>query len=646
MGADSQGNPSPSGSLTPTATEPGLYTLLVLNSNTNCFDIDSVFVIQNADLPEVNAGEDVALTCNETQITLDGSASEQNDSLSYVWNAEDGTGIISAVNDLDIIVNEDGNYILTITNDSTNCMETDTVFVTMDTLSPQPIIVAENEGMINCFQDTISLDAANSEPIGDLTYQWQTTTGNIITANNLAEISLNQGGNYILNITNTDNGCVNDTTISVIQDFSIPFINIAEPEMLTCAVQSVELNAVASQENSLFEWTSVDGFLIDNSTTATPTVFEPGEYILKLSSQDNGCEDEETIIVPEDITPPTAIANVEGTLDCVTNSVVLNGEGSSTDTNNSYLWEGVAAVENETELITTAFAAGDYSLIVLNGDNGCQDTAMVEVIASGFPITELLTTNTNPTCADISSGFIQIDSVVGGNAPYYFSFDGSVFSEYDYRNYLSAGTYQVAVEDADGCEYEVSILLEENPSLLIDLGADIEVEIGDSIELSVQINLPEEAIDTIIWRPLPNENCAGCTEQMITPNESMNVLVEVVDTFGCSTTDNIFLYVVGGEESPIFVPTAFSPNSDGNNDELVIYGKPDVEEIELFQIFDRWGEMVFEAENFLPENPNAAWDGTHYDRPLNTQVFTWRMQYRMRSSGELRVVWGDVTLLR
>ena len=646
VGADGQGNPSPSGSLTPVVTAPGLYTLLIFNSITNCFDVDSVEVIQLADLPEVIAGEDNFLTCNEMQITLDGSASEQNDSLTYLWSVEDGTGIISSVDELDILVNEDGNYILTITNDSTNCTNTDTVLVAMDTLSPLPIIIAENAGNINCFQDTISLNAENSEPIDDLNFEWQTNSGNIITPNNLAEISLNQGGNYTLNITNTENGCTNDTTITVQQDFNLPFINIAAPDMLTCVVQSVELNAMASQENSLFEWTSTDGFLINNPATATPTVFEPGEYVLKLSSQDNGCDNEETIIVPEDITPPTAIANVEGTLDCVTNSVVLNGEGSSSESNNSYQWEGIAPVENENELVTTAFAAGNYSLIVINGDNGCQDTAMVEVIASGFPITDILTTNTNPTCADISSGFIQIDSVIGGNAPYFFSFDGSVFSEYDYRNYLMAGTYQIAVEDADGCEYEVSILLEENPSLLIDLGADLEIEIGDSTELSVQINLPEEAIDTIIWRPLPDEECAGCPEQMIRPNKSMNVLVEVIDTFGCSATDNIFLYVIGGEESPIFVPSAFSPNSDGENDELIVFGKNDVEAINLFQIFNRWGEMVYEAKDFLPENPDAAWDGNHHDRPLNTQVFAWRMEYKLRSTGEVRVVWGDITLLR
>ncbi|MGK0363057.1 MAG: gliding motility-associated-like protein [Saprospiraceae bacterium] len=646
VGADGQGNPTPSDSLTPIVTAPGLYTLLILNPNTNCFDIDSVFVIQSADLPEVNAGDDDFLTCNEMQITLDGSASEQSDSLSYIWSAETGTGIISPINELDIIVNEDGNYILIITNDSTNCTSADTILVAMDTLSPSPIIVAENGGNINCFQDTITLDAANSEPIGDLDYQWHTTSGNIITPANLAEISLNQGGNYVLNITNTENGCVNDTTITVQQDFNIPFINIADPDMLTCVVQSVELNAVASQTNSLFEWTSTDGFSIINPETATPTVFEPGEYVLKLSSQDNGCDNEETIIVPQDITSPIAVANVEGTLDCVTNSVVLNGEGSSAESNTSYQWEGVSPVEEEAELVTTAFAAGDYSLIVINGDNGCQDTAMVEVIASGFPITELLMSNTNPNCADISSGFIQIDSVIGGNPPYYFSFDGSAFSEYDYRNYLMEGSYQVAVEDADGCEYEVSILLEENPSLLIDLGADIEIEIGDSIELSVQINLPEEAIDTIIWRPLPDTGCAGCPEQMITPSESMNVLVEVIDTFGCSATDNIFLYVVGGEELPVFVPTAFSPNNDGENDRLIVFGKSDVEAINFFQIFNRWGEMVYEAKDFLPENPDATWDGNHHNRPLNTQVFAWRMEYELRSTGEVRVVWGDVTLLR
>ena len=94
------------------------------------------------------------------------------------------------------------------------------------------------------------------------------------------------------------------------------------------------------------------------------------------------------------------------------------------------------------------------------------------------------------------------------------------------------------------------------------------------------------------------------------------------------------------------MPTAFSPNSDGNNDELIVFATSDVERIELFQIFNRWGEMMYEERDFLPANPDKSWDGTHENKPMNTQVFVWRMQYRIRSSGELRVIWGDVTLLR
>jgi len=48
----------------------------------------------------------------------------------------------------------------------------------------------------------------------------------------------------------------------------------------------------------------------------------------------------------------------------------------------------------------------------------------------------------------------------------------------------------------------------------------------------------------------------------------------------------------------------------------------------------------------MPANPETAWNGNHFNRPLNTQVFAWRMEYKLRSSGEVRVIWGDVTLFR
>ena len=84
-----------------------------------------------------------------------------------------------------------------------------------------------------------------------------------------------------------------------------------------------------------------------------------------------------------------------------------------------------------------------------------------------------------------------------------------------------------------------------------------------------------------------------------------------IDTLGCISYDEITIYVeVAGE---VFVPNLFTPNADGLNDVLEIFGNS-IDYLD-FKIFDRWGEMVFQTDNI-----NDVWDGTFNGMPLNSAI--------------------------
>jgi hypothetical protein len=70
-----------------------------------------------------------------------------------------------------------------------------------------------------------------------------------------------------------------------------------------------------------------------------------------------------------------------------------------------------------------------------------------------------------------------------------------------------------------------------------------------------------------------------------------------------------------------------------------------VEEITAFEIFDRWGNMVFAAEQILPNAPVVSWDGRMKGQPMNPGVFTYKAII-LNTSGEREVKYGDLTLLR
>ncbi|MEM7036449.1 MAG: T9SS type B sorting domain-containing protein [Bacteroidota bacterium] len=71
------------------------------------------------------------------------------------------------------------------------------------------------------------------------------------------------------------------------------------------------------------------------------------------------------------------------------------------------------------------------------------------------------------------------------------------------------------------------------------------------------------------------------------------------------------------ERIPVFAPTAFSPNGDGNNDIYRFYVGPTVEEVSLIRIFDRWGNMVYEDGPYPAFDNSRGWDGKLDGQDMN-----------------------------
>ena len=95
----------------------------------------------------------------------------------------------------------------------------------------------------------------------------------------------------------------------------------------------------------------------------------------------------------------------------------------------------------------------------------------------------------------------------------------------------------------------------------------------------------------------------------------------------------------------VYIPNVFTPNGDGINDVFTIYGDEDIELILSLQIFDRWGGMVYNKENLLPNSARLAWDGLSKDRDVNEGVFTY-VAYLLMEDMKSQVVSGNISLLR
>lgn len=98
---------------------------------------------------------------------------------------------------------------------------------------------------------------------------------------------------------------------------------------------------------------------------------------------------------------------------------------------------------------------------------------------------------------------------------------------------------------------------------------------------------------------------------------------------------------------PIYIPNIFSPNNDGINDVFSIFIEPasGIEKIYSLQMYSRWGELIFEQTNFIPENGLTEWKGNYKGRPLNSDIYVYKIIIDFEDGNTL-LLNGDITLLR
>ena len=145
---------------------------------------------------------------------------------------------------------------------------------------------------------------------------------------------------------------------------------------------------------------------------------------------------------------------------------------------------------------------------------------------------------------------------------------------------------------------------------------------------------------TYSWTPVAGLSNPSIQNPTITPVESTTWYVTITDSNGCSNTDSVSLVLkqVLCEEPELFIPNAFTPNGDQNNDVLFVRGNT-IKEL-LLRVYDRWGEKVFETTN-----PKLGWDGTYKGKLATPAVYVYYLEITCFGN-EKFFKKGNVTLIR
>jgi gliding motility-associated-like protein len=279
-------------------------------------------------------------------------------------------------------------------------------------------------------------------------------------------------------------------------------------------------------------------------------------------------------------------------------------------------------------------------MVTITSSTGCSATTTAR-IAELLPITANAHFR-SPHCLGGADGKLEITNVQNAAAPILYSINGGIVSLQPTFLNLPKGSYHALVEDRNNCKWERAVILEDGDILKVGLNRDTVISIGDSAFVRTNIQ-PTTAALRYTWSNTENLSCYDCATPRAFPLVSTTYTVTVTDDYGCTATDEIFIKVINNKA--VFVPNVFTPNHDGVNDFLSVYSGGAAENVQLMRIYNRWGGLIFETQNFGVNNPFLGWNGTFRNESVDAGVYLYEVEVRFLDN-DVQKVRGNVTLVR
>lgn len=586
-----------------TVSAIGNYQIIATNSSA-CADTAIVIITFH---PKPNLGNDTALSICQ------GNAYN----LSTLYNS---TGLVTNWTKAGIavttpsVVNIAGVYQL-IASNAVGCKDTAMVTLSINT---KPFI-GNDTSLTICEGNTANLTPLYNT--AGLTSGW--TKNNIAIPNPTAE---SIAGQYQL-IAATAQGC-RDTVIATLIVNPKPALG-NDKDATICEDKTYNLTTAFATGSNTNQWTK--NAVVVSSPAA---VNIPGVYQL-FSTNSFGCADT-ALVTLAIVSNPLLITNNPALL-CSPQTVDLTAPaitaGSASGLVFSY-WKDTAA----TTLYANATAAigGQYFIKATNAA-GCFAIKSVSVLYYPLP---LVNAGADIAICDKDSTSLSA-TVTNSTAPVTFQWEpagtGGISNPTAATTMVKPAAtrqYIVTVKDGYGCNYLVSdsVLVTMQPPVIAFAGNDTNAVRG----------LPHQMMATggvnYTWTPgsfLDNRYSQNPLATIFT--ESIKYAVVVKDAAGCIGYDTVLIRVY--DDIRYYVPNAFSPNGDGVNEVFrpIAVG---VVSTEFFRIFNRYGELVFETNQWM-----KGWDGKYRGVPQGVGNFIWVIKGK-GSNGKVIEMKGNVLLVK
>jgi len=615
---------------TTTGLDVGVYQVVVTDDN-GCVDSISTSAITEPDSLLLTTDNITNVSCNAGN---DGAiqVSTNGGTTNYTYSWTNGGG-----NNEDLSNATAGNYTLTVT-DANNCS-----YQLSETITePTAISISLVGTDVDCFgASTGSIAATVSGGTIASNYSFAWTGPNGFSANT-EDISNLEAGTYTLTVTDDNNCTLNES------------IQIDEPAVVEIGFSSTAVNCYGGSDGTLTASVTVGGTApftyqwdaaANNQGSATATNLSEGNYTVTVTD-DNGC----TYSDNSDVTQPNTPLTI--TLDSVniTCAGYDNGEVSVTAQGGTpgytYLWNDIQAQTNAT---ATNLAPGVYEVTVTD-DNNCTETGSISITEpNAIGIDSIVVDSAN--CWGDATGTLSVYANGGTTLGYLYSIDGGLNFQNDPNFYnLDAGNYdEIVIQDLGSTEeclspYFSTTIFEPDYFIVNVNPADTTLQLEESLQLELVVDSPYTSNDIaeVTWHPTTGLNCTDCIDPTVLTYEHYTEYTATINYYGddnelCNASAATVIVVENNLQ--LFIPNAFTPsNFDETNNVFEVYGEG-IETI-LLQVFNRWGEKIFESDN-----QNFGWDGTYQGVLQNPGVYTYFVDIEYLDGKEISKK-GSVTLIR
>lgn len=514
----------------------------------------------------------------------------------------------------------------------------------------KPAPVASIEFTSGCFGDPITFTGP-SEGNGVPVHTWTWDFGNSETATTQAHtLTYATPGTYTVSLAVvTNDGCFGDSTV-VLGINERPTVSVVNPSLTVCDGSSATFEVDNPSAAFVYNWYNAEtgGTLVHTGPTFTTTATVATSYWVEVVS--GSCKGDSRVHV--EILPGTSlsVALVQNSFE-LCNPGAVTFEVQSPVTGATYNWYDAASGGTLVNTGTTfnlpnVTASTTYYVDGQSGTCGAGPRVAATVTLLP-PLSLSLIEDTLAVCGtgDVTFG------IANPNAGY----------TYNWYNVATGGTpvhtgtsYQITgitaqmefwVEATSGaCSSEprvhgvvmYAVSLSAPVVTVTDEGADYVTFSWQAVPLAQSYLV---SIDNGATWEDPSSGSAGLTHTVtgLTPDQSVTIIVKAELGTACASENSA--PVTGmARSTEVYIPNSFTPNGDGLNDVLQVYGNS-VQSLR-FMVFNQWGEKLVESTN-----ANNVWDGKYRGTMQPSGVYIYVAQIKLRD-GTVVNKKGAVNLIR